>query len=114
VQVQILGTRKSNDTKKALRYFSERNIEYHFRDLSEKGLSRGELDNICGTVDPNDLIDSESPRYKKRGMVYMDFDILEEVLEDSLLIKMPVVRFGKYSTVGYSPDAWAGWQVDNG
>jgi arsenate reductase (glutaredoxin) len=113
VQVQILGTRKSNETKKALRYFSERNIEYHFRDLSEKGLSRGELDNICRTVDSNDLIDSESPRYKKRGMAYMDFDIREEVLEDSLLIKMPVVRFGKYSTVGYTPDAWSGWQAEN-
>ena len=114
MQVQILGTRKSNDTKKALRFFSERKIEYHFRDLGEKGLSRGELENICRTVDPKDLIDSESLQYKKRGMAYMDFDITEEVLEDSLLIRMPVVRFGKYSTVGYTPDVWKRWQLENG
>ena len=114
MQVQILGTRKSNDTKKTLRFFSERSIEYHFRDLSEKGLSRGELDNICRAVDLNDLIDSESPRYTKRGMAYMEFDIVEELMEDPLLVKMPVVRFGKYSTVGYCPDVWTGWQRENG
>jgi len=58
--IQILGTRKSNDTKKAIRFFSERRIQYHFRDLSEKGLSPGELQNICRTIDPDDLIDTES------------------------------------------------------
>ena len=113
MQVQIMGTRKSNDTKKALRFFSERRVESHFRDLSEKGLSRGELDNICRTVDRDDLIDRESPRYKKRGMTYMDFDIAEEVIEDPLLIKMPVVRFGKHSSVGYSPDVWKRWILEN-
>ena len=107
--VQILGTRKSNDTKKALRFFSERRISYHFRDLSEKGLSRGELENISRSVDLQDIVDPESPQYKKRGMAYMDFDIAEEVLEDSLLIKMPVVRSGNKATVGYSPEEWKRW-----
>ena len=79
MQVQIMGTRKSNDTKKALRFFSERRIESHFRDLGEKGLSRGELENISRTVDPNDLIDSDSPHYKKRGMAYMEFPIVYEL-----------------------------------
>ncbi len=107
--VQILGTRKSNDTKKAIRFFSERRVVYHFRDLSEKGLSRGELDNICRTVDPSDIIDADSKRYKQRGMEYMDFDVLEEVLEDPLLIKMPIVRNGSLSTAGYSPEEWKRW-----
>jgi arsenate reductase-like glutaredoxin family protein len=112
MNVQIFGTRKSSDTRKAMRFFSERRIAYHFRDLSEKGLSRGELDNICRTVDPADIIDAGSPRYKKRGMNYMDFDPIEEVLEDPLLVKMPVVRCGKSSTVGYSPDVWKRWISD--
>lgn len=107
--IQILGTRKSNDTKKAIRFFSERRIQYHFRDLSEKGLSPGELQNICRTIDPDDLIDTESQAYKKRGMAYMDFDVGEEVLEDPLLIKMPIVRKGGESTVGYSPEDWKRW-----
>lgn len=107
--VQILGTRKSNDTKKALRFFSERRIDCHFRDLTEKGLSRGELENICRVIEPSQLIDATSPRYNKRGMGYMDFDILEEVLEDPLLLLMPIVRFGNRCTVGYSPEEWKRW-----
>ena len=113
MQVQILGTKKSNDTKKAIRFFSERRIQYHFRDLSEKGLSAGELDNISRSVDIDDLIDTESPSYKKRSMSYMEYDIREELLEDSLLLKMPVVRFGRESTVGYASDVWQVW-IDDG
>ena len=109
MNVQILGTRKSYDTKKALRFSSERRISYHFRDLSEKGLSRGELENILRSVEIDDIIDPESPQYKKRGMAYMDFDIKEEVLEDPLLMKMPVVRNGNKATVGYSADEWKRW-----
>lgn len=107
--IQILGTRKSNDTKKAMRFFSERRVPYHFRDLSEKGLSAGELENICRTVDLEELVDTKSPQYKKRGMGYMDFDIREEVLEDPLLLHMPIVRCGPESTVGYSPESWKRW-----
>lgn len=113
MQVQIMGTRKSNDTKKALRFFSERRIESHFRDLSEKGLSRGEFENICRSVDPNDLIDRDSQRYKRRGMAYMEFDPVEEILDDPLLIKMPVVRFGKHATAGFSPEVWKRWIAEN-
>jgi len=107
--VQIFGTRKSNETKKAIRFFSERRIEYHFRDLSEKGLSRGELENICAALDPQDIVDTQSAYYRKRNMAYMDFDVLEEVLEDPLLLKMPIVRCGRLSTAGYSPDEWKRW-----
>jgi arsenate reductase (glutaredoxin) len=109
MQVQILGTKKSNNTKKAIRFFSERQVQYHFRDLSEKALSPGELDNVCRSVDVEDLLDTESSRYKKRGMEYMDFDLREELLEDPLLIKGPIVRFGKIATVGHQPETWSEW-----
>ncbi len=109
MQVQILGTQKSNETKKAIRFFSERQVDYHFRDLREKGFSAGELENIRLAIDPEDLIDKEGQAYKKRGMSYMEFNAIEELLEDSLLAKMPVVRYGKMATAGYTPDTWKGW-----
>jgi arsenate reductase (glutaredoxin) len=109
VQVQILGTQKSNATKKAIRFFSERQIAYHFRDLREKGFSAGELENIRRSIDPDDLVDIEGQVYKKRGMAYMAFDATEELLEEPLLAKLPVVRYGKSSTAGYEPDAWKEW-----
>ena len=33
--IQIFGTKKSNDTKKAQRFFKERGIKYQFIDLNE-------------------------------------------------------------------------------
>ena len=43
MDVQIFGTKSSADTRKALRFFSERRIPTHFVDLNERAASRGEL-----------------------------------------------------------------------
>lgn len=110
MNIQIFGTKKSNDTKKAQRFFKERNIKFHFRDLAEKGLSPGELNNIARVIDIEELIDTESKQYQKRGMQFMVFDTEEELLEDPLLLKTPIVRNGKEATIGYQPDIWKTWE----
>jgi arsenate reductase-like glutaredoxin family protein len=110
MNIQVFGTKKCNNTKKAQRFFRERGIQIHFRDLTEKGLAKGELDNISQSINLEDLIDSESKQYKKRGMQFMVFNIEEELLEDPLLLKTPIVRNGKQATVGYNPDIWKGWE----
>lgn len=110
MNIQIFGTKKCNSTKKAQRFFKERNIQIHFRDLTEKGLAPGELQNISRAIDLEDLIDTESKQYKKRGMQFMVFDTEEELLEDPLLLKSPIVRNGKQATVGYKPDIWKTWE----
>ncbi|MCB0730833.1 MAG: ArsC family transcriptional regulator [Ignavibacteriae bacterium] len=110
MNIQIFGTKKCNNTKKAQRFFKERGIQIHFRDLTEKGLSPGELQNITAKIDINELIDTESKQYKKRGMQFMVFNIEEELLEDPLLLKTPIVRFGREATVGYEPEIWKSWE----
>ena len=37
-------------------------------------------------------------------------DKLEKVLENPQVIKTPVVRNGKQSTLGYQPDIWKTWK----
>ena len=37
-------------------------------------------------------------------------DKLEKVLENPQVIKTPVVRNGKQSTLGYQPDVWKEWK----
>lgn len=110
MNIQIFGTKKCNDTKKAQRFFKERNIKFHFRDLTEKGLSLGELNNIARVIDMEELIDTESKQYQKRGMQFMVFNIEEELLEDPLLLKTPIVRNGKEVTIGYEPEIWKSWE----
>ncbi len=104
-----MGTRKNSDTRKAERFFKERNIPYQFRDLSEKGISKGELNNIKRSIPVEDLIDTEGAEYKKRNMRYMVFNQEEELLNDPLLFKMPVVRNGPEATAGYTPEIWKNW-----
>ena len=109
MNIQIFGTKKCNETRKAERYFKERRILYHFRDLNEKGISKGELENIRRVFDLEDLFDKEGKEYKKRNLQYMTFNIEEELLNDALLFRTPIVRNGKEVTIGYQPEIWKNW-----
>ena len=46
MNIQIFGTKKSSDTRKAERYFKERGIKFQSVDLKEKGLSKGEFQSV--------------------------------------------------------------------
>ena len=37
-------------------------------------------------------------------------DKVAKILENQQVIKTPVVRHGKLSTVGYQPDVWKKWE----
>ena len=50
MNIQIFGTSKSFDTKKAQRYFSERKIKVQYIDLKEKSMSRGEFNSVKAAV----------------------------------------------------------------
>ena len=80
-------------------------------DLNERKISEGELSNILNRIPADDLIDTESTAYKKRGFAYMEYDPVEEILEDNNLMRTPVVRNGKEVTVGYSIEVWKQWIV---
>jgi len=109
MNIQIFGTKSSNDTRKAERFFRERRIPFHFRDLTEKGISKGELENIKQVIPVEELIDKEGMQFKKRDLAYMVYDIEEELLNDPLLFRTPIVRNGRMVTVGYEPEVWKEW-----
>jgi len=112
MNIQIFGTKKCSDTRKAERFFKERRIQFHFRDLNEKGISKGELDNIGRKFSVEDLIDRDGKQFRKRNLEYMTFDTENELLEDALLFKTPIVRNGNEVTLGYEPEIWKAW-IDN-
>ncbi len=112
MNIQIFGTKKCSDTRKAERYFKERGIVFHFRDLNEKGVSKGELEKIRRILPLEELIDKNGKQFAKRNLKYMVYDIEEELLNDALLFKTPIVRNGMDVTLGYNPSAWKSW-IDN-
>lgn len=109
MNIQIIGTKKCNDTKKAERFFKERGIKFHFRDLNEKGLAKGELENIMRVFDAEELMDRDGKEYKKRNLEFIIHDVEEELLNNPLLFKTPIVRNGNKVTIGNQPDVWKEW-----
>jgi len=111
MNIQIFGTKKCFDTKKAERYFKERKIKYQFIDLNIKGLSKGELQSIKSAVGLNQLINKDSREYKRTNIGSIRTDSVKEdlLLNNPKLYKTPIVRNGKKATVGYEPEIWKEW-----
>ena len=113
MNIQMFGTKKCFDTKKAERYFKERRVKYQMIDLKEKGMSRGELQSVVQAVKGLDnLLDPDAKDTQTLALVkyLVDADKLDKVLENQQLIKTPMVRNGKQATVGYQPDVWKTWE----
>jgi arsenate reductase (glutaredoxin) len=107
--IQIFGTLKCQETRKAQRYFKDRGIPFQFINLVEKGLSKGELNSVSAVVGIENLIDKNGKEYTKRNLKYITHNVEEELLNHPLLYKTPVVRDGRRATAGYVPDIWKEW-----
>jgi len=112
MNIQIFGSKKNNDSKKAERYFKERNIKVQYIDMKEKGLSWGEFTSVLNAVGGVDnIIDSNSNDKETINLIkYLGSGKEEKVFDNQHLIKLPIVRNGKKATVGYCPDIWKEWQ----
>ena len=113
--LQIFGTKKCPDTRKAERFFKERRVSYQLIDLAHKGPSAGELRKIANAIGGMAaLIDREGRRYVERGLKYAAPTgprIEQMLLDDPLLLRTPIVRAGDRATVGYDDMTWLAWQA---
>ena len=113
MNIQIFGTKKSADARKAERFFKERGIKFQYVDLKEKGLSKGELTSVMQAVGGLDrLIDEKAKDQETVTLLryIAEEDKLEKVLENPQVLVQPIVRNGKKATVGYQPDVWKEWE----
>jgi arsenate reductase-like glutaredoxin family protein len=112
MEVQIFGTRKSVETRKALRFFSERRVKTHFVDLMERAASLGELRRFAQKFGVGALVDRDSKRYAELGLKsahLSDERWLERLLDEPLLLRMPLVRSGQRLTIGPAEADWKQW-----
>lgn len=112
MNIQIFGTKKCFDTKKAERYFKERKIKYQFIDLSQKGLSKGELESVKASIGLNDLINNKVKEYKTLNLNLIRSSSMKEeiLLNNPKLYNTPIVRNGRKATVGYQSEIWKTWE----
>ena len=112
MNIQIFGTKKCNDTKKAERYYKERGIKFQFIDMNDKGISKGEFRSVCQAVGGiNAMINEDCKDKDALALVkhIADSEREEKLLEKQQVIKTPIVRNGKQATVGYAPEVWKSW-----
>jgi arsenate reductase len=112
MEVQVFGTKKSADTRKALRFFAERRVKTHFVDLNERAASLGELTRFVQRFGLERLIDRETKRFDELGLSHArlsDQRWIEKLLDEPLLLRMPLVRSGNLLTVGSAATDWKTW-----
>jgi arsenate reductase-like glutaredoxin family protein len=112
MDVQIFGVKKSADTRKALRFFAERRVKTHFVDLDERAASLGELRRFVQKFGLDRIVDRNSKRFAELGLAHArlsDDRWLEKLVDEPLLIRMPLVRQGNALSVGLAEADWKDW-----
>jgi arsenate reductase-like glutaredoxin family protein len=116
LEVQIFGTKKDSDTRKALRFFAERRVRVHFVDLQERAAALGELKRFAQKFGAQPLIDRAGKRFAESGLqtaLYSDDHWLERLAEDPRLLRIPLARWQHRLTIGLDEVEWKAWVAAN-
>ncbi len=109
ISVQIFGTRGSQPTRAAERFFKERRIAIHFVDLQVKPMSPGEIKRFIDKFGLAGLIDSAAKEYEAAGLKYLrlsDADLLARIEKTPKLLNLPLVRCGNRISAGQDEAGW--------
>ena len=110
--VQIFGFDKDQATRAAVRFFKERRVAIHQVDLARKPIAPGELRRFVERLGAAALLDTEGRAYRDAGLGYLrmdDREIVERLLADQRLLRLPLVRFGTDVSAGRDEAAWKSW-----
>jgi len=112
VEVQVFGTQKHQDTRRALRFWSDRRVRVHFVDLTQRAASKGELQRFVQKFGVTPLIDRTSRRYLDLGLGAARLSNerwLQQLIDEPLLLTQPLTRFGGKLTIGVNEPEWKAW-----
>ncbi len=112
LEVQIFGTKKCSETRKALRFFAERRVKTHFVDLQVKPASPGELRRFAQKFGVAALVDRGGKRFAELGLrsaALSDDRWLDRLADDPLLLRTPLTRYQQRLTIGAAEDTWKEW-----
>jgi len=115
MEVQIFGLKKSAETRKAIRFFSERRIRAHFVDLTERMIAEGELQRFIQRFGIEGVLDRSGKRFEQLGLRHAtmsDGRWVDKLLLEPGLLRLPLVRkLGQPSgvSVGDAESDWKNW-----
>ena len=85
-----------------------------FVDLKKRPPAAGELKRFAQKFGARALLDEGSKAYKKANLGYLtmgDREVLDRVIADPGLLRLPLVRFGNELTIGVDEAVWKEWQA---
>jgi arsenate reductase-like glutaredoxin family protein len=109
VSVQVFGRDDDAGTRAAVRFFKERRIAIHLVDLRRKPIAPGELRRFVERLGATALVDEGSRAYRDAGLGYLrmdDAELVDRLLADQRLLRLPLVRVGVGVAVGRDEAAW--------
>ena len=112
MEVQIFGLKSSKESRAAERFFKERRIKTHSVDLHDRPISAGELQRFIQKFGLNAILDIGGKSYIDAGLEFLrvsDDGMLAKIESEPKLLKLPLVRYGKYVTVGLAETDWKAW-----
>ena len=112
--VQVFGRKDSRSTQAALRFFRERRIGVSMVDIATRAPAPTELRRFAQRLGSRGLLDVESKAYRDQGLAYLsmsDDEVLERLLADPRLLRLPLVRAGDRFSAGPAEAAWKSWLV---
>lgn len=113
VSIQVFGRDDSQATRRALRFFKERRMVISFVDVARRPPAPAELRRFAQRFGARALLDDEGRAYRDAGLAYLrltDDEVLERLLADPRLLRLPLVRNGQEVTVGVDETTWKLWR----
>ncbi len=110
--IQIFGLENDQATRAALRFFKERRTLVSLVDLRKRSIAPGELRRFVERLGARALLDDTSKAYRDAGLGYLRMDdaaIVERLLADVRLLRLPLIRHGNEVTVGRAETTWTEW-----
>lgn len=115
--VQVFGLERDRATRAAIRFFKERRVPISFVDLRKRPIAPGELRRFVDRLGAPTLLDPTSKAYRDAGLGYLQMDpaaIVDRLLADATLLRLPLVRHGNDVTVGLAEATWTSWLKPGG
>jgi arsenate reductase len=115
--IQVFGLERDPATRAAIRFFKERRTAISFVDLRKRPIAPGELRRFVERLGAATLLDCTSRAYRDAGLGYLRMDddsIVERLLADPSLLRLPLVRCANAVSVGRDEATWAAWLMPGG
>lgn len=102
--IKIYGIKTCGSVKKALQFFQNNHLEYHFQDFKSDPVQQATIRQWLSLTSIDILLNTKGTTYKTLGLKAMGLNADEKIVwmsTNNLLIKRPVIEFKNQLIIGF-------------